>query len=69
MYQLLTFGHGVALPELGRSDARVEWSYGDLGALGEFVGSAAVLITLIYLALQVRQTNENAQATVEARLR
>lgn len=28
----------------------------DLGALGEFVGSIAVLITLVYLALQVKHT-------------
>ncbi len=27
----------------------------DLGALGEFFGSIAVLVTLIYLALQTRQ--------------
>jgi hypothetical protein len=29
----------------------------ELGAIGEFVGSVAVLITLVYLALQVRQNN------------
>lgn len=29
----------------------------DLAAIGEFVGGIAVLATLIYLALQVRQTN------------
>ena len=46
----------------------MEWSIQDLGALGEFVGSAAVLITLIYLALQIRQTNENAQASVEGQM-
>jgi hypothetical protein len=27
----------------------------ELGALGEFVGSIAVIATLIYLALQIRQ--------------
>ena len=30
----------------------------ELGALGEMVGGAAVLITLVYLALQVRQGNQ-----------
>ena len=30
----------------------------ELGALGEFVGSLAVLLTLIYLALQVRHSRE-----------
>jgi len=33
----------------------MDWSIQDLGALGEFVGSAAVLVTLIYLAYQFRQ--------------
>ncbi len=30
----------------------------ELGAIGELVGGAAVLVTLIYLALQVRHGNE-----------
>ena len=30
----------------------------ELGALGEFIGSLAVLITLIYLAVQIRQNNQ-----------
>ena len=34
----------------------------DLGAIGEFVGSVAVLITLIYLAIQVRQNTRHVQA-------
>ena len=33
----------------------------ELGAIGELVGGVAVLITLIYLALQVRHGNEIAQ--------
>lgn len=36
----------------------------DLGAIGELVGGAAVVVTLIYLALQVRQ---NTQAMDENR--
>jgi len=32
-----------------------------LGAIGELVGGAAVLVTLIYLALQVRQANSAGQ--------
>ena len=31
------------------------------GAIGEFLGAAAVLITLIYLAVQVRQGNTAEQ--------
>ena len=34
----------------------------DLGSVGEFVAAIATLITLIYLALQVRQSNEGARA-------
>ena len=30
----------------------------DLGSLGEFVGAIAVLVTLIYLAVQLRQANQ-----------
>lgn len=33
-----------------------------LGALGELVGGVAVLVTLFYLVLQVRQGNTNARA-------
>ena len=31
----------------------------DLGNIGEFVGSLAVLITLVYLAMQIRQNTES----------
>ena len=54
----------VSLNERIRGDT-MEWSIQDLGALGEFVGSVAVLATLVYVALQIRQTNENARANVE----
>ena len=40
----------------------MQWSIQDLGAIGEFVGAFAVVVTLIYLTLQVRQS------TVQARL-
>ena len=33
------------------------------GAIGELIGAPAVVITLIYLALQIRHSNELAQAT------
>ena len=46
----------------------MEWTIQDLGALGEFVGSMAVLVTLIYLSIQVRQARrEQQQAVLEAR--
>ncbi len=43
----------------------------DLGALGELVGGVAVVITLVYLALQVRQntamiTAQAVQASIDA---
>jgi len=34
----------------------------ELGALGEFLGSVAVLITLVYLAVQVNQTKRAVQS-------
>ena len=34
----------------------------ELGALGEFVGSIAVVITLIYLALQLKQNTSSVRA-------
>lgn len=38
-----------------------------LGAIGEFVGAIAVVITLIYLSVQIRQSSKIAQAAaVEA---
>ncbi len=40
----------------------------ELGALGEFFGVFALVATLIYLSIQVRQArNESANAVVEAR--
>jgi hypothetical protein len=33
-----------------------------LGSLGEFLGSIAVLVTLIYLAIQIRQNTRQARA-------
>lgn len=33
----------------------MEWTIQDLGAVGEFVGAIGVVITLIYLAYQIRQ--------------
>jgi hypothetical protein len=46
----------------------MEWTIQDLGALGEFIGSMAVLTTLIYLSIQVRQARlEQQRAVLEAR--
>jgi hypothetical protein len=38
-------------------------SLAQLANLGEFVGGLAVLVTLIYLAVQVRQSTDLAQGT------
>lgn len=40
----------------------------DLGSLGEFVSSVVVLITLIYLSLQVRQGNLLAKSQARQRM-
>lgn len=37
-----------------------------LGNLGEFTGAVAVVVTLFYLASQIRQTNENIKAQTRA---
>ena len=37
----------------------------ELGAIGELVGGVAVIGSLIYLALQIRQTNDRARKTCE----
>ena len=34
----------------------MNWTVQDLGALGELLGSIAVLLTLVYLAVQTRAT-------------
>ena len=39
-------------------------SLSDLASLGSFVSGVAVLISLIYLALQVRQTERNQQISI-----
>ena len=35
---------------------KMNWTVQDLGALGELLGSIAVLLTLVYLAVQTRAT-------------
>ena len=35
----------------------------DLGSLGEFVGSIAVVLSLIYLAFQIRQNTKSIRAS------
>jgi hypothetical protein len=39
-------------------------SLSDLAAIGSFVSGLAVLISLVYLAIQVRQTDKNQQASI-----
>jgi hypothetical protein len=40
----------------------------ELGALGEFVGGIAVLVTLIYLAVQIRQSRKLTETSVHIAL-
>jgi len=39
-------------------ESEMELSIQDLGSVGEFVSSIAVILTLIYLAVQTRQTQK-----------
>lgn len=41
----------------------MDWTIQDLGALGEFVSSLAVLVTLIYLARQIGENNKLARSS------
>jgi hypothetical protein len=41
-------------------------SFLELGAVGEFVGGIAVIVTLIYLALQLKKSSESAFANAYA---
>ena len=43
-------------------------SVSELGSLGEFIGSIAVLITLIYLTLQIRQNTNAVQGSNEKQM-
>jgi len=46
----------------------VEWTIQELGAAGEFVGAIGVVVTLVYLAYQIRQnTVQLEQSTRTAR--
>jgi hypothetical protein len=46
----------------------MSWSIQDLGAAGEFVGAIGVVVTLVYLAYQIRQnTHQLEQSTLAAR--
>ncbi len=46
----------------------MNWTIQDLGAAGEFVGAIGVVVTLIYLAYQIRQnTIQLEQSTHTAR--
>ena len=41
----------------------MEWTIQDLGAVGEFVGAVGVVITLVYLAYQIRQNTVQLEQT------
>lgn len=46
----------------------MNWSIQDLGAAGEFVGAIGVVVTLVYLAYQIRQnTHQLEQSTLAER--
>jgi hypothetical protein len=41
----------------------MEWTIQDLGAVGEFISSLVVLITLIYLVIQIRQNTQSIESS------
>jgi hypothetical protein len=41
----------------------MDWGIQELGAMGEFVGAIAVVVTLGYLAVQIRQSRQIEMAT------
>jgi hypothetical protein len=46
----------------------MSWSLQDWGSIGELIGGFAVLVTLGYLALQVRESNRLARLESQARV-
>ncbi len=44
----------------------MDWSIQDIGALGEAVGAVAVLFTLLYLAIQVRQSKKATESNTRS---
>ena len=47
-------------------DRNMDWNA--IGAMGEVIGAAAVVISLIYVALQVRQNTASSKSTVETEI-
>ena len=42
----------------------MEWTIQDLGAVGEFIGAIGVVITLVYLAYQIRQNTSQLKQNI-----
>ena len=38
-------------------------NWGAIGAVGEIIGALAVFLTLVYLAIQIRQNTKSVQAS------
>ena len=55
----------VVRPRRGRDGEHVVMDLTQLANLGEFIGGVAVLVTLIYLALQVRQNTRQSAGTLQ----
>ena len=52
---------GLSLLE-AYGDWKIAMNWEAIGALGETVGALAVLVTLVYLAMQIRQNTKTVQA-------
>ena len=44
----------------------MEWTIQDLGSIGEFVGAIGVIVTLVYLAYQIRQNTVQLEQSILA---
>jgi hypothetical protein len=47
-----------------KREARMDWNA--IGAIGEIIGALAVFLTLVYLALQIRQNTKAIQASAHS---
>jgi hypothetical protein len=63
--RVMTIGKRCAfIPARGNS-GRIHMSLTDLASFGSFVSAVAVVISLIYLALQIRQNTRHSQALIQ----
>ena len=62
---LRTVGGDHVSGALGQRVGYIPGRFLAIGSVGEFVGSLVVLVTVVYLAIQVRQTKQSVQSSSE----